>query len=112
MPRTLESTMQAHDVAAQRRRDGRPVWDHQVKLRHLIAEDVDDDTAHERGRAIAAALTSTSWARAAHREAEHAGSSDLLDIISELEDIADLTHLNHVIDALYDLADADRAWIA
>lgn len=108
MPRTIESIVENHRVAAERRAAGRPIWDGQLKIKHLLNGDDDSDSeAQAVGRQIAAILRASSWFK---RDAQDGGSS-LVEVVEELEDVCDFEDLDEILDHLYDLADADRIWI-
>lgn len=105
MPRTIESIVDAHNAATERRRAGRPIWDHKLRIKHLLADigSPTDEDAKRIGKLIAAAIERSAWGRDADEE--------LHDLIEEFKDVIDVDHFNMIMDALYDLADYDRVWI-
>lgn len=112
MPRTIESLMNSHSAAAERRASGRPIWDHKLHIKYLLSNDTTDETAQKVGKEVAAVLRASSWAKADQKYAdERGGDSEVAMCAEEFEDVDDLDHFNSVLDHLYDLADADRAWI-
>lgn len=109
MPRTIESLVDSHRAAAERREAGRPVWDHRLRIKHLLTDDESDENAQQVGKEVAAIIRASTWARADQKE--RGGNSEVIMCAEEFEDVDDLDHFNAVLDHLYDLADADRAWI-
>lgn len=106
MPRTVNSIVESHRVASERRAVGRPVWDHKLPIRHLFEGGDLEETAPEVGRKVAEVLRASSWFRA------KGGAGTDLDVLADaLGDIEDLDHLQLALDDLYDLADADRTWV-
>ena len=113
MPRTIESIAENHRVATERRKAGKPAWDRHLTIKHLLTGDDSDENAQEIGRKIAAILRASAWLKADKEENdERLGGSEVEQIAEDFEDIEDLDHFNLVLDGLYDLADADRVWIA
>lgn len=113
MPRTIESIVENHRVATARREAGKPIWDRRLTIKHLLTSDDSDENAQEVGRKIAAILRASDWLKADKEENdERLGGSEVEQVAEEFEDIEDLDHFNLVLDSLYDLADADRVWIA
>src|SRR5699024_929305 len=84
-------------------------------IKHLF-QDLDNPTdadARAVGAQIAKVLRSSSWLKVDQRDAEaRLGESEVAMCAEEFEDIEDLNHFSAVIDRLYDLADADRVWVA
>lgn len=112
MPRTIDSLTDAHRAAAERRAAGRPIWDHKLRIKHLLSNDTSDENAQKVGVEVAKVLRASTWAKADAKDAaERGGDSEVAMCAEEFEDIEDLDHFNAVLDRLYDLADADRAWI-
>lgn len=113
MPRTIESIADNHRAATERRNAGKPLWDHRLTIKHLLTSDDSDESAKESGRDIAKALRASSWFKADIEEnGDRLGGSEVEQAAEEFEDIENVSHLNLVLDGLYDLADADRVWIA
>ena len=113
MPRTIDSITENHRAATERRNAEKPIWDHRLTIKHLLTSDDSDESAKESGRDIAKALRASSWLKADIEENRDClGYSEVEQVAEEFEDIEDLDHLNLVLDSLYDLADADRVWIA
>lgn len=113
MPRTIESIAENHRVATERRKAGKPIWDHRLTIKHLFSDDDSDENAKKVGKEIAAILRGSEWLKANQEDSEgRVGGSEVEQIADEFEDIEDMRHFSLVIDGLYDLADADRVWIA
>lgn len=112
MPRTIEGIVASHQAATERRKAGKPIWDHKLHIKHLLSNDGSDETAQETGRQIAQVLLASSWLKADEKEnGERMGGGEVAQVADEIKDVDDLEHLNAVLDALYGLADADRVWI-
>ena len=100
-----------HRIAAHREADPRrhvpgrsSTWDWEVPLKqHLHAEE-SFETIRDN---VAAELHRSPWF-ALHGQKD----GDLFEIWDELKDAEDVDHFNLVLDALYDLADHERAWIS
>lgn len=118
MPRTIESIEKSHRIAEERLKKGMPLWDRKLAIKHLLIggnnnSDLDEDeNAQEVGRKIATALRSSSWFRADKKASKDVGFSKVEGIAEKFEYIYDLYEFNDVLDMLYDMADADRVWIA
>lgn len=113
MPRTIESIVDNHNAATERRKAGKPVWDRHLRITHLIGDGDSTESVQKAGREIAAILKTSAWLKADQEEhGERLGDGEVKMAAEEFEDITDLDHFNAVLDNLYDLADADRVWIA
>ena len=113
MPRTIESIVDSHRVAAERRKAGKPIWDRRLTIKHLFSDDESAEAAKKAGREIAAVLKASPWLKAdLEVHGENPGKSEVQMVAEKFESIKSLSHLNSVLDRLYDLADADRVWIA
>lgn len=110
MPRTIESIVDNHHEASRRRAAGQPVWEHHLNIRHLLASDGAQEDPGATGKQVAQVLRASSWAKADVQA--HGMDSEVAMCAEEFEDIEDVAHFNDVLDRLYDLADADRTWIA
>jgi hypothetical protein len=114
--KNLDVIMAAHDTATERRKQGKPSWAAEIKIKHLLSETSDDTIAAATGRNIAAAL----------RDGLPAGDLDIdspeydneIDyIIDDLEDVRPYEDmdgtatLNAILDELYDWADIKRVWL-
>lgn len=116
MPRTIESIVENHKVAAERRAAGKPVWDRTVKIRHLLTEEDSPENAAKVGAAIASILRAKLPSRWFDPHSDEF-DDDIDEIAYEMSriDAADpkaLDSVNLLIDELYDWADANRVWIA
>lgn len=114
MPRTAESIVDNHREAQRRRNAGQPVWDHTVHIKHLLdIENPTDADARELGTKIASTLRATPWLRNDAANADRFGGDSEVTILAEcFEETKDLADLADNLDRMYDLADADRTWIA
>ena len=115
MPRTLESITDCHRAATERRKAGRPIWDHYLNIGHLIRELQDNPEAdlQETGKQIGALIRASSWAKADVKAIEERGgiASEVMGCAEEFEEVTDEEDFDLILDRLYDLADADRTWI-
>lgn len=103
MSRTVESILDAHQAATARRAAGQPVWEYRINLGHVFRDEA--LTFEERRDAIVGVLTRSRWMR-------EAGEDDILTaLVEELGDAPDAEEFDEVWDAIYDRANADRAWI-
>lgn len=119
MPRTLESMVDNHKVAQERRRAGRPVWDHRLKIADLITdlqnkleEDPEADIQGV-GKQIGERIRNSSWAKEDEKAVKERGGfdSEVMECAEEFEDVTDQDDFELILDRLYDLADADRTWV-
>lgn len=108
MPRTVESIVDGYNAANERLKAGKPAWDHHLKIKHLLTDDVSDEACRRVGAEIATILRSSDWLR---DDEKGTGPSEITVCAEEFEEVTDVDHLNEVLDRLYDLADADRVWI-
>lgn len=115
MPKTLESIVDNHRAATERRKAGRPIWDYRLRIADLITKLQDDpETAPEEvGRQIGARIRTSGWAKADEKSVEESGgiTSEVMQCAEEFEEVSDREDFELILDRLYDLADADRAWI-
>ena len=101
MPRTIESIVDNHTEAARRRAVGRPVWDHHIKIKHLLTDDDSDDNARRVGNALHTILTRSTWIK-------NNTDPGLEDAVNNLYEAPDADDLNDWLDLVYDYADRDR----
>lgn len=115
MPRTIESLLDSHHAATERRAAGKPIWDRRIRIKHLprlLDNDESVENVKAVGKEIAKVVRTSAWAKADQAEAEEGGGdSEVAMCAEEFEDVDDLEHFNAVLARLYDLADADRTWI-
>ncbi|MFZ2529758.1 MAG: hypothetical protein WAX14_19220 [Rhodococcus sp. (in: high G+C Gram-positive bacteria)] len=103
MPRTLDSIIDCHRAAEQRRKAGLPIWEHTVDVSATFGND--DLTFERRRTAIAAALRASRWYASCDEW------SFLHEIVENIADAEDPDMFDSWWDELYDLADTDRVWI-
>lgn len=129
MPRTIESIVECHRVATERRGVGKPIWDVKVPLRALLAEFAafGDDLMAEQAVDMSHRLfvLLKTCVPAAWREHEHDNySMDFEDLMERLEQAtaADFTPtkdwsdtpcevVNAWLEELYDWGDRYRVWL-
>jgi hypothetical protein len=105
-----------YTLAQERRAAGKPVWDRTVRgFRDVLYNNPDDTIAARDG--LVSAIKGSSW----YKNAEEYG--ELWTLLDELIDVGNpeidwdegynaQRHLNGLLDAIYDLADQERVWIA
>jgi hypothetical protein len=105
MPRTVDHIVAAHQLAAERRTSGRPVWDETVDVSDVWR---DDALSFERRRdAIVAKLKASHWYQ---RDGADEGD-ELNEVVWSLAEADDADCFDHHWDELYDLADYACIWI-
>ncbi|EKC7897292.1 hypothetical protein FA341_15315 [Pseudomonas aeruginosa] len=124
MPRTIESIVENHRVAAERRAAGKPVWDRTIDIKAILHEDqsnISNEHAAQVANRIGALIRSRvpadwlDWDSAALDE-------DLTHIVEGMEalkpdsydgeeNVTPLDDLNSMLDQLYDWADGKRVWL-
>lgn len=102
MPRTIESILSSREDARSRVATGKPVWDEKVEIKKYLHND-DLSFGQTRDRVVSA-LKASRW----FRKEEF---SDLHDAVEEMADAETVEHFDLVLDAIYDMADADRIWL-
>lgn len=94
----------AHRAAQQRRAQGLRSWAYNVDLSPVWLDE--ELTFEQRRDKVAAILRNSTWFKAVD------GSDDSLRMaVEELEEAGEEEMFDMVFDRIYDLADADRAWI-
>jgi hypothetical protein len=101
MPRTIDGILASHRAAAERRAQGRPIWDRKIQLRDIFHND--ELTFEQRRDAIVRRIESSGWP---------GRSETLAMLLEELADVVDAEEFDGVWDAIYDEADVDRVWIS
>lgn len=114
MTRSIERIFANHEAASDRRRRGLPSWDETVRIKQLFdVPDATDEDAPRIGSAVAKVLAASKWAaRDKLAAAARGGDSEVAVVVEMLEDVEDIPAFNAIISRHYDLADADRVWIA
>lgn len=104
-------------LAQERRAAGKPVWERTVRgFRDILQRHDDDDVVQTRGDLVQV-LKASSW----YKKADEYG--ELWTLLDELVDVGNpeidwdegynaQKHLNGLLDAIYDLADEERVWLA
>ena len=103
MPRTIESILDAHHAATERRNSGRPVWSMTLNLRGIFHNE--QMTLEQRRDGIVAAVRASRWL---HIAQDPEGLEEVLD---ELSGVDESGWFDAVWDQLYDHANIDRVWI-
>lgn len=124
MPRTIESIVENHRVAAERRAAGKPVWDRKIDIKAILHED-QSNTSNEhvaqvanRIGALIRSRVPADWLDWESTEQDE----DLINVVEGMEalkpdsfdgekDFTPLDDLNSMLDQLYDWADGKRVWL-
>lgn len=106
MPRTPEHIALTHQLAADLRSQGRPIWAEKVLLGDIWRNE--DLTFEERRDAIVARLKTSRWFKNADED-ESWGVHEI--IAYHLAEAEDADRFDECWDELYDHADCDRVWI-
>jgi hypothetical protein len=104
MPNTVEHKVEMHRLARERIAADKPVWAHKVNLRDVFHDD--NLTFEQRRDAIVRRIRATTWFK------QYDEFDDLPMFVEELADAETKAAFNDVLDEIYDIADADRVWIA
>lgn len=124
MPRTIESIVENHRVAAERRAAGKPVWDRNIDVKAILQEDQSNDSnehAAEVANRIGALIRSRVPAAWLDWNSDDL-DEDLTQIVEGMEalkpdsyegeaDFTPLDDLNSMLDQLYNWADGKRVWL-
>ncbi|MBP3062022.1 hypothetical protein SAMN05216576_107196 [Ectopseudomonas chengduensis] len=124
MPRTIESIVENHRVAAERRTAGKPVWDMTIDIKSILHED-QSNTSNEHAAKVAnriGALLRSSVPTAWLEYGSSRVDFTLLEIVEGMEAqepdsyegetaFTPLDDLNNMLDQLYDWSDRQRVWL-
>ncbi|HGY9634327.1 hypothetical protein LU674_001730 [Pseudomonas alloputida] len=124
MPRTIESIVENHRVAAERRAAGKPVWDRKIDIKAILHED-QSNTSNEHAAQVANHIGALIRSRVPADWLDWESTDldeDLAHIVEGMEalkpdsydgeeDFTPLTDLNSMLDQLYDWADGKRVWL-
>ncbi|EPJ7982322.1 hypothetical protein L4Z68_001329 [Pseudomonas aeruginosa] len=124
MPRTIESIVENHRVAAERRSAGKPVWDCKIDIKAILHED-QSNTSNEHAAKVANRIGALIRSRVPADWLDWDSTDqdeDLTHIVEGMEalkpdsydgeeDFTPLNDLNSMLDQLYDWADAKRVWL-
>jgi len=101
--RTIESLVEAHRLATERKSQGLPIWAYTVDVSAVFHND-DLDFVARRDR-IAEILRRSKWFT------DEDESSELHEIVDNIADSEDVDEFDNWWECLYDCADYARAWI-
>jgi hypothetical protein len=104
MPDTAEHRADMYRLGQERRAAGKPSWEHKINLADVFHND--DLTFEQKRDTIVARLRATTWFK------QYDEYDDLPQFVEELADAEDKYAFNSPWDCIYDIADADRVWIA
>ncbi|HCF0591739.1 hypothetical protein [Pseudomonas aeruginosa] len=124
MPRTIESIVENHRVAAERRAAGKPVWDRKIDVKAILHEDP-SNTSNEHCAQVANRIGALIRSRVPAEWLDWDSADldeDLTQIVEGMEalkpdsydgedDFTPLDDLNGMLDQLYDWADGKRVWL-
>ena len=104
MPNTPEHKADMYRLSRERIAAGKPSWAHKLNLADVFRN---DDLSFEQKRdAIVRRIRATTWFKG------YDESDDLPQFVEELAGAADAAEFDGPWDCIYDIADADRVWIA
>lgn len=106
MARTIDSILSAHEAASERRKAGKPIWDYRLHIKHLLGTDSSPEAVQRIGKQIAAILRASAWAK------DDGEMGEVALLAEAFEEVEDVDEFNGTMGYLYDLADADRVWVA
>ncbi len=104
MPDTADHRADMHRLATERREAGKPIWAHKINLADVFHND--DLTFEQKRDAIVRRIRASRWFK------DYDEHDDLPQFVEELADAEDKHAFNSPWDCIYDIADADRVWIA
>jgi hypothetical protein len=105
MSNSAEHKADMDQLARDRRRDGKPVWEHEVNLADVFFHS--DEVTFEQSRdGIVARIRASTWFKAKDEY------DDLVFLVEELADSESEDAFDYVWDQIYYVADYDRVWIA
>ena len=104
MPDTVEHRADMYQLAQERRKAGKPSWAHRINLRYVFHND--DLTFEQKRDTTVRRIRATTWFKDCDEYDE------LPQLVEELSETEDVPGFDAVFDCIYDIADADRVWIA
>jgi hypothetical protein len=104
MPDTAEHRADMYRLAHDRRAAGKPSWAHKINLRDVFHND--GLTFEQKRDTIVRRIRATTWFK------QYDEYDDLPQLVEELADAEDVDAFDGPWDCIYDIADADRVWIA
>lgn len=124
MPRTIESIVENHQVAAARRAAGKPIWDRSINIKEILHEDPSNES-NEHAAKVANRIGAMIRGRVPADWLDwdsDALDEDLVNVVEGMEalkadsyvdekDFTPLQDLNGMLDQLYDWANANRVWL-
>ncbi|WP_043598935.1 hypothetical protein [Nocardia otitidiscaviarum] len=106
MPRTIDHIVATHQLAADRRRQGRPIWDETIDVSDVFHNE--DMSFEEIRDVVVAKIKASRWYRKADPH-DFNGVREITD--DHLAHADDVDEFDGWWDELYDLADYARVWI-
>ena len=104
MPDTAEHRADMFRLSRERIAAGKPSWEHRVSLEDIFHNE--ELTFEEKRDGIIRRIRATAWFKGCHQD------DDLVYLVEELAETEDATSFDSLWSDLYDIADADRVWIA
>ena len=116
MPRTIEGIVESHRAASELRRQGKPIWKYEVKVKDLLGDDDSNERAVEIAKELAKRMRTALPDKLLNVQDDDY-DDEITSIIEDLEtfnlemstDICSI--FNERLDEIYDWADANRVWI-
>ena len=104
MPDTAEHRADMYRLGQERRKAGKPSWAHKINLADVFhADDLNFELKRDM---IVQRIRATTWFK------QYDEYDELPQLVEELADAEDTDAFDSVWDCIYDIADADRVWIA
>ncbi len=121
MPRTIDSIVENHQVARERRNAGKPVWDHRINIKEILFRNRLNETnehAATVGNELSTLLKQSvpkAWLDISSPDFDD-DIDNYIDWLSHLKGAGEaegavLEDLNSILDQLYDWADHKRVWL-
>lgn len=104
MPNTPDHKAEMYRLAQERRKAGKPSWEHKINLADVFHND--SLTFEERRDAIVRRIRETAWFKG------YGEFDSLPQLVEELADTENASEFDGPWEWIYDIADADRVWIA
>jgi hypothetical protein len=104
MPDTAQHRADMYALAQARRKAGKPSWAHKINLADVFRND--GLTFTQKRDAIVSRIRATTW----FKDCDERDSLPMF--VEEMADTQDTRDFDAVWSEIYDIADADRVWIA
>lgn len=103
MPNSVEHKVEMFQIGQERRRDGRPMWDHKITVADFFHNDA--MSFEEKRDAIVHRLRTSAWLKGRDE------FDNIVEAVDGLANAEDTGEFDGWWDEIYDIADAERVWI-